>query len=180
LSVAPASGAISVAVNSSITATFSEPMTASTITATNFTVKQGMVNVAGTVTYSGNTATFKPTAVLSGMMPYTATITNTVKDLAGNALAASYSWNFTTVAVVAACGSGTQSFSANVLPIVTAKCTPCHNASRADAGISLVNYAQVKAIGSRLDNPGMYSKMSVDACSIAIIKAWITQGSLNN
>ena len=180
LSVAPASGANSVALNTSITAIFSEQMTASTITATNFTVKQGMINIAGTVTYSGNTATFTPSAALSGMMPYTATITNGVKDLAGNALLANYSWNFTTVAVVVACGSGTQSFSANILPIVTAKCTPCHGASSASAGISLTNYAQVKAIGSRLDNPGMYSKMSVDACSIAIIKAWIAQGSLNN
>lgn len=180
LSVAPASGANSVALSTSITATFSEPMTASTITTTNFTVKQGMIDIAGTVTYSGNTATFKPAAALSGMMPYTATITNGVKDLAGNALVTSYSWNFTTIAVVAACGSGTQFFSANVLPIVTAKCTPCHGASGASAGISLTNYAQVKAIGSRLDNPGMYSKMSVDACSIAIIKAWIAQGSLNN
>jgi hypothetical protein len=180
LNVAPASGASSVAVNSAISATFSEPMTATTITATNFSVKQGMLIVAGTVTYAGNTATFTPSVSLTGMMPYTATITTGVKDLAGNAMAANYTWNFTTVAVVAACGSGTQSFSANVLPIVTAKCTPCHGASGASAGISLTNYAQVKAIGSRLDNPGMYSKMSVDACSIAIIKAWIAQGSLNN
>jgi hypothetical protein len=57
---------------------------------------------------------------------------------------------------------------------------PCHGASGPSAGISLTNYTQVKAIGTRLDNPGMYAKMNVDACSIAIIKAWLAQGSLNN
>ncbi len=180
ISVLPVNNATAVAVGTKPSVTFSEAMNASTITATTFTLKQGATTIPGTVTYSGTTATFTPAVALSGMMPYTATITTGAKDLAGNALAANYTWNFTTVAVVVACGSGTQLFSTNIMPIVSAKCMPCHGASGASAGISLTNYSQVKAIGNRLDNPGMYSKMGVDACSIAIIKAWIAQGSLNN
>ncbi len=179
-SVAPASGTTSFAVNGVITATFSEAMNASTLTTSTFTVTQGTTAVSGSVTYSGNTATFTPAVALSGVTAYTVAISTGAKDLAGNSLAAKYSWSFTTATVTAACGSGVQSFSANVFPIVSAKCMPCHGATNPSAGISLTNYAQVKAIGSRLDNTSMYSKMNVDACSIAIIKAWLAQGSLNN
>ena len=176
----PASSATAVAVNSHVTASFSEAMNATTINASTFTLQQGTTAVAGNVTYSGTTATFTPSAALAGSTVYAATITTGAKDLAGNAVAVSKTWSFTTVVVTVVCGSGTQSFATAVLPIVQAKCTPCHGASGASAGISLTNYAQVKAIGARLDNPGMYSKMSTDACQIAIIKAWIAQGSLNN
>ena len=47
------------------------------------------------VTYTGLTATFTPGVNLAYGTVYTATITTGVKDLAGNALATNYSWNFT-------------------------------------------------------------------------------------
>ena len=175
LSNVPASGATSVATNSNVTATFSEAMTASTITSTTFTVKQGATAVAGSVSYSGTTASFTPSAALTGGLVYTATITTGAKDAAGNAIASSYSWNFTTVAPVVL-----TSFATQISPIVTGKCMPCHGATGPSAGISLTNYAQVKAIGARLDNTGMYSKMGVTAAEQALIQSWILQGSLNN
>jgi len=46
---------------------------------------------------SGRTATFSPIAALAGNTQYTATITTTAKDAAGNALTANYTWSFTTV-----------------------------------------------------------------------------------
>lgn len=52
--------------------------------------------VSGTVSVSGNTATFTPTASLVGNTQYTATVTSAAKDAAGNALAANYTWSFTT------------------------------------------------------------------------------------
>jgi len=52
--------------------------------------------IAGTVSVSGNTATFTPLARLAGSTEYTATITTAVQDTAGNALAANFSWKFTT------------------------------------------------------------------------------------
>lgn len=91
-STSPANGAIGVPINSSISAAFSEVMDASTITAATFTVS----GVSGTVVYSGTTATFTPSANLASSITYTATITIGAKDLAGNSIASSYVWSFTT------------------------------------------------------------------------------------
>ncbi len=86
-----------------VTATFSEPMDASTLTATNFTVADGAAAVAGSVSYNpaSQVATFTPTAAAGFAASRTFTVTiasgNTgVKDLAGNALAANSVSTFTT------------------------------------------------------------------------------------
>jgi hypothetical protein len=85
-----------VAINSPVTATFSETMDPTTITTTTFTVKQGTTPVSGAVTYSGVTAVFTPTSNLVVSTVYTATITTGVKDLGGNAPAVNKVWSFTT------------------------------------------------------------------------------------
>ncbi|MEO8524680.1 MAG: Ig-like domain-containing protein [Caldimonas sp.] len=101
----PAPGATAVANNTAITATFSEDMNATTITATSFTVVNSALGtpVAGSVAYSsaGRTAIFTPTtpATLASNTQFTGTITTAATDLAGNALAASYVWSFTTAAL---------------------------------------------------------------------------------
>jgi hypothetical protein len=102
----PANGATGVAINTKITATFSEAMDPATIiTPTTFTVKQGATAVAGTVTYTGVTAVFTPATSLLNSSTYTATITTGATDLAGNQLAgnqapwpaaSNYVWSFTT------------------------------------------------------------------------------------
>ena len=94
-STSPANNATDVAINTSITATFSETMDSSTITTGTFTVS-GSGNIAGTVTYSDTTATFTPTTDLDYNTTYTATITTGAKDSAGNALQTDYMWSFTT------------------------------------------------------------------------------------
>jgi hypothetical protein len=94
----PANDAIGVSRSSAIVTTFSEPMDPSTINISTFTVKQGSAAVSGTVSYSGTTATFIPSAMLNAGVVYTGTITTGAKDLAGNALATAIVWNFTTVA----------------------------------------------------------------------------------
>ena len=71
-------------------------MDASTLTTATFTLSSGSGPVTGTVGYSGTTATFTPSASLTGTTIYTATITTGAKDAAGNALAANYVWSFTT------------------------------------------------------------------------------------
>jgi hypothetical protein len=98
-STLPRSNALLVPVNSLISATFSEPMTPLTITASNFTVDcPSTATVAGTVGYAvnGNVATFTPNANLPGNTICRATISTGVKDLAGLSMAANYVWNFTT------------------------------------------------------------------------------------
>jgi hypothetical protein len=95
-SVAPANAAIGIALNSKITATFSEAMNPATITTSTFTLKQGTTVVSGVVTYAGTTAIFKPTNNLAVSTTYTASVTTGVTDLAGNALAVAKTWSFTT------------------------------------------------------------------------------------
>lgn len=98
LNIFPAGAAMNVDVNSTITATFSEPMTPSTIVAANFTLKSGAASVPGKVSYDVATmsASYDPTGSLAPNTIYTATITTGVKDRAGNALAIKI-WTFTTI-----------------------------------------------------------------------------------
>ena len=98
-SIDPADKAISVAVNSKISATFSVEMDSSTITTENFTLYKGTENIAGVVTYKGKIATFTPKANLAPNTIYTATITEGVKNKSGKSLAANYISTFTTGAV---------------------------------------------------------------------------------
>ena len=84
-----------------MTGTFSEAMTASTITAGTFTLTAGTTAVPAAVTYNstGNVATLNPSADLAAGTTYTATIkggTGGVKDAAGNALTTDRTWTFTT------------------------------------------------------------------------------------
>jgi len=95
-STIPANAATGVAINSAVTATFSEAMDPLTLTTTFTLEEQGLTPVSGTVTYADVTATFTPSSSLAPSTVYTATITTGVKDLAGNALASNYVWSFTT------------------------------------------------------------------------------------
>jgi Domain of unknown function (DUF4082)/Bacterial Ig-like domain/Bacterial Ig domain len=111
----PASGATGFNAGSNVTATFSEAMDATTINASTFDVRSSTnAIVAGSVTYDSatRTATFDPTATLQYLTTYTATVRGAaggaeggadVRDLAGNAMAADYSWSFTTGPAPGAC-----------------------------------------------------------------------------
>ncbi len=97
-SVTSTSPVVAVALNSNISATFSEAMDPSTITASTFTLVQGTTPVSGAVTYSGLNATLDPATDLAANKTYNATVTTGAKDLAGNALQSNFVWNFTTAA----------------------------------------------------------------------------------
>jgi hypothetical protein len=100
ISTVPLNAANDVALNSILTATFSEAMDPLTILPATFTLKQGVTSITGAVTYLGLVATFTPSVNLTASTLYTATITTGAKDLAGNAIAVNYVWTFTTGAVV--------------------------------------------------------------------------------
>jgi hypothetical protein len=97
ISTNPVNVATGVALNQNVAATFSKMMDASTVTTATFTLMQGSSFVAGTVSYSGTTATYAPANNLLPNTVYTATITTGAKDLAGNSLASNYVWSFTTI-----------------------------------------------------------------------------------
>jgi hypothetical protein len=103
----PGSGATGVALSVNATATFSEAMSAASITGTNFTLRDAAGNsVAGVVSYNSTTrvATFDPSGAslaLSAGTVYTATVrggAGGVTDTAGNPMATDSTWSFTTVA----------------------------------------------------------------------------------
>ncbi len=102
--VSPAAGATGVSVTKAVTATFSEAMTASTINTSTFELRNSVnALVSAAVSYDAatRTATLTPLAALASSETHTATVRGggadpRVKDLSGNALAASQSWSFTT------------------------------------------------------------------------------------
>src|SRR3989304_6037290 len=99
-STSPASNATGVAVNSAISATFSEDMNSSTINTSTFTLSDSDGNnVSGTVSFGccDKTATFTPSSNLAYSTTYTATITTGTKDMGENPLTSDYLWTFTTV-----------------------------------------------------------------------------------
>ncbi|MGA3009662.1 MAG: Ig-like domain-containing protein [Terracidiphilus sp.] len=99
VSVTPALGAADVIINTTVTATFSEAMSAASINTTTFTVAgPGGAAVAGTVAYSGTVATFTPSAFLAYGTVYTATITTGATNSGGAHLITNYTWTFTTIA----------------------------------------------------------------------------------
>jgi hypothetical protein len=98
-STVPTTNAINVLFNTLITASFSEPMNPLTITTANYSVACPVgTPVVGTVNYAvdGNVAVFTHVEPLPAATICRATITTGVKDVAGNAMASAYSWNFTT------------------------------------------------------------------------------------
>lgn len=111
-----------VPVNTGITAVFSEDMLATTINENSFTVtcEEPCISPVGTVNYvvASRSAVFSPEDNLEEDVTYTATIEQTVTDVAGNLLAGNqapatnasdYIWAFTTVAPIPADNISVQS-----------------------------------------------------------------------
>jgi len=102
--VSPLNGASGVSRTANVTATFSEPMNAATINTTTVELRgPSNVLVSATVKYNASKrmAVLNPVPTLAAGTTYTATVKGgsgdpRVKDAAGNALAASRSWSFTT------------------------------------------------------------------------------------
>jgi hypothetical protein len=102
LSTSPVSNATGIALNSVLSATFSERLDPATVNTTNVFIRNGATAVSATVSYSSGSQnlTITPSASLAGNTTYTVTLkggSTGIKDLAGNALASDYTWNFTTI-----------------------------------------------------------------------------------
>jgi hypothetical protein len=96
--VTPSAGSTGNAVSVAPSATFSQPVTPSTV---SFTVTgSGGSNVAGSVSFNAadTVATFTPTSALSGSTTYTATVSG-AQNASGTPMASPFSWSFTTGAV---------------------------------------------------------------------------------
>ncbi len=99
VSNSPTDGATNVAINASVSATFSEDMDASSLQS-SFTLKSAGVAVAGSLIASGKTATFWPAAHLAIDGSFTATISSEASSAAGVGLDAAQTWTFQSGSVV--------------------------------------------------------------------------------
>ena len=97
--VSPMNGAIDVALNGSVSVDFSEALNPATVNTASFLLTGASGTVAGSVTYNGTSATFTPLAALDASTVYTAILTASISDLAGNTLTSNYAWSFTTAAL---------------------------------------------------------------------------------
>lgn len=96
-SILPVDRDTGVSTDTLVAATFSETMSASSLTADTFRLADENGNpVAGTVSYSSRTASLKPNINLAPTTRYVATLSSTVQDLAGNTLGSEFAWSFTT------------------------------------------------------------------------------------
>lgn len=132
-SITPASGAAGVAVGSAVTVTLNESIDPATVTASTLELRNAAnVLVAASVSYNAGTRT--ATLTSTSLLPSNATLTATVrggaadpriKDLAGNALAVSTAWSFTTAAPTGACASPANA-------VIAENCLPGQPASEWD------------------------------------------------
>lgn len=98
-STTPAGGATGVALAAPVTVRFSEGLSAGTVTAANLELRgPGGTLVNRTVTYdaANQAAVITPVAALAASTQYTVTVRTAVTDAAGNPLAASHQFSFTT------------------------------------------------------------------------------------
>jgi hypothetical protein len=95
----PSDGGANININSYISVTFNEDIDPATVNGTSIELRTGVTGVPATVSYTvgSRTATLIPTSPLGYAAVYTATVkAGGIKDIAGNALASDYIWNFTT------------------------------------------------------------------------------------
>jgi hypothetical protein len=96
VSVSPVSGGTGSALGRSVIATFDKDLDPATVNTTTFTLTGPGGLVVGAVSNVNKVATFNPTSNLTASTAYNANLTVGITDLAGNTLAASYPWSFTT------------------------------------------------------------------------------------
>lgn len=94
----PLMNATGVALNKTITTTFSVPMDQATIL-TAFTLKNGTTAVSGTLTTAGAVTSFVPAVALLPNTLYTAKMTTAAKNMDGSAIAKDSTWTFRTLNV---------------------------------------------------------------------------------
>lgn len=132
LSTDPSNLALNVPLDKTVTVNFNTDMNPATINSTSITLI-GNDTVAGTVTYSGTTATFNPELNLEPFTVYTGTVTTAVTDITGNHLQQKYVWTFNTGA--AGINMGTTS-RFGILAATGINSTGFSEVHNADVGVS--------------------------------------------
>jgi hypothetical protein len=97
-STGPANESTGVLLNKVVSATFSVPMNASSLSSSTFTLTKGAASITGVVSYDAakGTAYLVPNADLEPNTVYTGTITTGAMNVPGTSIAVDYVWSFTT------------------------------------------------------------------------------------
>jgi len=138
-STAPADSATGISASANVTATFSEDVDPTSISASSFGLKDGLNNpVAGVVSYNmaTKTATFDPDTDFALSTTYTATITSGVKDIAGNALTSYEEWSFTTEPPNTPVGTNVEVFLDTSVAITFSQITGVGNTNAAEISVA--------------------------------------------
>jgi hypothetical protein len=97
-SVTPAANALNVGIGGPIKVTFSEPISATTATASNIRLAAAGATITGTIAVAGNVVTLTPGSPLTEFNTvYTVTVSPSVLSTAGDYVAANQASTFTTV-----------------------------------------------------------------------------------
>jgi chitodextrinase len=172
----PAPGTVDVNPFDTPTATFSEAMSASTINATTFELRDGVGNlVPSTVTYDPNTAT--ATLTPTSRMAYDTTLTAKVKggssgakDASGNPLAVDNAWTFTTAGApspVLVLGSATNPFSFYPAEVMKAE------------GLNLSDTKDIAAVTPAIlgeYDVAVLGNISLTASQVTMLTNWVNAG----
>jgi len=164
VSTFPAAGSAGVGTGASLMATFSEALNASSVTNTTFTLSiTGGGAVAGSVSLTGNTAALVPTTTLLPGTSYTARLTTGIRDVAGNAMGAAFTWSFTTATAT------------DTTPPTVTSVTPTNGATGVAASASITASFSEAVDGSSLDTSSFV--VVETSTSAAVGGAVVTNGS---
>jgi len=166
ISTSPDTNETGVSTSKTVSALLSERIDSSTVIPANFTLVKtsGGTPIVGSVTPSGNSIMlFNPNANLAEDTEYTATITTGVTDLAGNALAADYVWNFTTDTIAAKGPKAVDLGTAEDFVILakTKVSTTGTTDVTGDVGVSPAARTYLTGFGDILSADGTYSTSSL-------------------
>ncbi len=89
------------------------------------------------------------------------------------------------------CATNNMSYKTDIVPMLDFSCNACHSSIAKLGNVVLDNYTDTKkyaqsgALLGVIEHKAGFSPMpkngaKLDTCNIAKVKAWITQGSLNN
>ena len=150
--VTPLAGATGVATSTNVTATFSEALNAATLTNTTFTLRASGAgsDVLAVVSYANGAATLTPSAILTPNTQYTAKLkggAGGVSDVAGNPLAADYSWSFTTSAILCPCRIWANTASPASAPVTDGQSIEVGTKFRADTAGYITSLRYYKGAG---------------------------------
>jgi hypothetical protein len=151
----------------SVTASFSEALNAGTLSGATFRLIGPGGPVAANVSYdaAGKVATLAPSASLSAGVSYTAMLTGTITDLAGNALSTPSSWSFTTA--TAGPSGGTFSFGP-VADTYVSQASPTSNYATSSTFSAVDGSGSTKQIFLRFDVSSLPAGATVGSAKLRL------------